>query len=167
MMTVTAYSALWFLPFAVPICFFVAYSDISQMKIPNISVVALFVVFAVVGLIALPFDEYLWRYAHLVCVLVLGFALNMVGALGAGDAKFAAAAAPLIALGDLKLVFMILAASLLAAWVSHRLVRAIPLLRNLAPEWKSWHVGNDFPMGLALGATLVIYLGLGVAFGSV
>ena len=166
MLTLTTFSALWFLPFVVPICIYAAYSDLSQMRIPNISVVALFVVFALVGLIALPLEDYLWRYAHLVVILVLGFALNMIGALGAGDAKFAAAAAPMIALGDLKLVFIILAACLLAAWVSHRVMRSIPALRNLAPDWKSWHTGKDFPMGLALGAALVLYLSLGVAFGS-
>ena len=97
MLTLTTFSALWFLPFVVPICIYAAYSDLSQMRIPNISVVALFVVFALVGLIALPLEDYLWRYAHLVVILVLGFALNMIGALGAGDAKFAAAAAPMIA----------------------------------------------------------------------
>jgi len=166
MMTVTALSALWFLPFVVPICLFVAYSDVSRMKIPNTAVTAMFVVFAVVGLLALPFETYLWRYAHLVFVLVLGFALNMVGALGAGDAKFAAAAAPMIALGDLKLLFMLLAAMLLVAFATHRFVRAIPALRNLAPDWKSWHVKKDFPMGLALGATVVVYLALGVKFGA-
>jgi prepilin peptidase CpaA len=166
MLTLTTLSAMWFLPFAVPICIYAAYSDLSRMKIPNLSVIALFVVFAVVGLIALPFDEYVWRYAHLAVILILGFALNMVGALGAGDAKFAAAAAPMVALGDLKLVFMILAACLLAAWVTHRIMRAVPALRNLAPNWKSWHTGKDFPMGLALGAALVMYLSLGLAYGS-
>jgi len=166
MLTLTATAALWFLPFVVPICIFVAYSDLSQMRIPNTAVVALFVVFAVVGLIALPFETYLWRYSHLVLILVVGFALNMVGALGAGDAKFAAAAAPLIALGDLKLIFAILAACLLAAWSTHRLVRAIPALRNMAPDWKSWHTGKDFPMGLALGAALSLYLALGAIYGS-
>jgi prepilin peptidase CpaA len=166
MLTLTTLSAMWFLPFAVPICIYAAYSDLSRMKIPNLSVIALFMVFAVVGLIALPFDEYVWRYAHLAVILILGFALNMVGALGAGDAKFAAAAAPMVALGDLKLVFMILAACLLAAWVTHRIMRAVPALRNLAPNWKSWHTGKDFPMGLALGAALVMYLSLGLAYGS-
>jgi len=120
MLTITALSALWFLPFAIPICIYAAYSDLSQMRIPNTSVVALFVVFAVVGLIALPFDA----------------------------------------------LIMILAASLLAAWLTHRIIRATPFLRNFAPNWKSWHTGKDFPMGLALGATLVLYLALGVAHGS-
>ena len=93
-MSITIQSAAWFLPFVVPVCLYIMYTDMKGMRIPNHSVVALFVIFALVGLIALPFDAYLWRYSHLVAVLVAGFALNAGGAVGAGDAKWAAAAAP-------------------------------------------------------------------------
>ncbi|MCC1492265.1 prepilin peptidase [Cognatishimia sp. F0-27] len=163
-MLISASAALWFLPFVLPICFYICFTDMRGMKIPNHAVVALFCVFVLVGLIALPFDTYLWRYLHLVVVLVAGIALNAGGAMGAGDAKFAAAAAPFIAVGDLRFLMALFAANLLAAFVSHRAVRATRL-RNLAPSWVSWTAGSRFPMGLALGGTLGIYLTLGALYG--
>jgi len=64
------------------------------MKIPNVAVVALIASYAVLGLIALPFEQYLWHWTHFVVILILGFIGNAFGLFGAGDAKFAAAAAP-------------------------------------------------------------------------
>ena len=40
-MLITASSALWFLPFVLPICFYVAWSDMRAMRIPNNAVLAL------------------------------------------------------------------------------------------------------------------------------
>ncbi len=165
-MDITASSALWFLPFAVPVAIYVAWSDLSQMRIPNNAVLVLVGIFAVIGPLALPFDDYLWRYSHLVIVLLAGIVLNAAGVVGAGDAKFAAAAAPFIAAGDLRFLFIIFAANLLGTWLTHRLVKHTPALRQLAPNWKSWSTGWDYPMGFALGATLIFYLALGVRFGS-
>ncbi len=162
-MDISAFSALAFLPFVLPICVYVAFSDMRDMRIPNQTVVALFVVYAVVGLFVLPFDAYLWRYVHLVVVLVAGIALNAGGAMRAGDAKFAAAAAPLIHVGDLRLLMALFAATILAAFVSHRIGKHTAL-RKIAPHWKSW-TNPKFPMGLALGGVLAVYLGLGVWFG--
>ena len=162
-MDISAFSALLFLPFVVPICIYVAFSDMRDMRIPNQMVLLLFAVFALVGLIALPFDVYAWRYMHLIVVLIAGIALNAGGVMGAGDAKFAAAAAPFIHVGDVRFLVALFAANLLAAFVSHRIGKHSGL-RKVAPHWKSW-TNPKFPMGLALGGTLVIYLGLGVWFG--
>lgn len=135
------------------------------MKITNKAVLALAGVFVVLGPIALPsFDLYLWRLAQLAIMLVFGIVLNAIGTMGAGDAKFIAASAPYVALGDLRLVIALLAASLLAAFVTHRLARHTPL-RKLAPNWESWDQGKKFPMGLALGITLGFYLLLGALNG--
>jgi prepilin peptidase CpaA len=123
----------------------------------------LFLVFAGAGLFALPFDAYLWRYVHLIIVLVAGIALNAGGAMGAGDAKFAAAAAPFIHVGDLRLLMALFAANILAAFLAHRLAKHTPL-RKIAPHWKSWS-HPKFPMGMALGGTLALYLCLGAWFG--
>ncbi|MFK7881470.1 prepilin peptidase [Roseobacter sp.] len=164
-MAITAYSAWWFLPFVLPLCVYVAYTDLSRMKITNKAVLALAGVFVVLGPIALPsFDLYLWRLAQLAIMLVFGIVLNAIGTMGAGDAKFIAASAPYVALGDLRLVIALLAASLLAAFVTHRLARHTPL-RKLAPNWESWDQGKKFPMGLALGITLGFYLLLGALNG--
>jgi prepilin peptidase CpaA len=162
---IAASTALWFAPFAVPIGIWVAWNDMAFMKIPNKAVASLFVVFLVVGLLALPIDQYLWRYAQLAGVLVLGFVLNAARAVGAGDAKFAAAMAPFIDPGDARVVLVLFAAVLLAAFVTHRSARAVPAIRTAFPAWESWS-RKDFPMGLALGGTLIFYLLLGIAFGS-
>ncbi len=162
-MDITAFSATLFLPLALPICLYVAFSDMRDMRIPNQMVVALFFVYAVVGLIVLPLDVYAWRYAHLIVVLVAGIALNAGGALGAGDAKFAAAAAPFIHLGDVQLLMALFAANLLAAFTAHRIGK-YSALKNIAPHWESW-TNPKFPMGLALGGTLALYLGLGIWLG--
>ena len=156
-MSLPSTAAMWFLPFVTPICLYVAYTDMKAMKITNQAVVALFVVFAVVGLLALPFESYAWRYVHLIVALLGGMALNALGAMGAGDAKFIAAAAPFVAINDLAQVMILFAAILLIAFCAHRLAKHSPL-RKLAPDWESWHKTRDFPMGLALGPTLVAYL---------
>ncbi len=164
-MSVTAASALWFLPFVLPICFYAAFTDLREMRITNHAVLALAAVFLIVGLVALPLPVYGMRLLQMLGVLVIGVVLNAAGAVGAGDAKFAAAAAPFIAGGDLRLLLALFAANLLAAFLSHRLAKYTPL-RRIAPGWESWDRGWDFPMGLSLGGTLAFYLILGAFFGS-
>ncbi len=158
-MGLTAQPALWFLPFVLPICLWVAWSDLKFMKIPNRAVYALVAVFLVVGLLALPMPVYGWRLLQLVVVLVVGFGLNMTGLIGAGDAKFAAAAAPFVAYADLRAVLILFATVLLAAFATHRAFRAVPAVRART-DWKSW-TARDFPMGLALGGTLAFYIAIG------
>ncbi|WP_195818591.1 prepilin peptidase [Roseobacter sp. MH60115] len=165
-MAITASSAWWFLPFVLPLCFYVAFTDLSRMKITNQSVIALALVFVILGPFAMPdLETYLWRLAQLVIMLIIGVLLNAIGAMGAGDAKFIAAAAPYVALPDLRLIMALLAASLLGAFVTHRIARATSL-RTLAPHWASWDQGKKFPMGLALGMALALYLILGALKGA-
>jgi prepilin peptidase CpaA len=151
-------AALWLLIPAVPVGLYIAFTDMKSMRIPNHAVVALVVGFALFGLIGLPFSDWAWRWTHLAVILVAGMVLNALGALGAGDAKFAAAAAPFIARSDWQETAFIFAGFLLAAWAAHRLARAT--LAGLAPDWQSWTTGKRFPMGLALGPTLIAYLAL-------
>ena len=164
-MVISASAALWFLPFVLPICFYVAFTDLREMRITNQAVLALATVFLVIGLIALPLPEYGMRLVQMVVVLLIGILLNAAGVLGAGDAKFAAAAAPFIAPIDLRILVVIFSANLLAAFFTHRLAKYSGL-RRIAPEWKSWNMGWKFPMGLSLGGTLAIYLGLGAIYGA-
>lgn len=146
---------------SLPICLWVAYTDLSQMKIRNWAVLALAGVFVVAGAFVIqPLDEYLWRYAHLGIVLAVGFVLNAIRAVGAGDAKFAAAMAPFVASSDWAEVLLIFAVLLPLTWGAHRLLRAIPAVQGLAPGWRSWHVGKEFPMGVTLACTHLAYLGL-------
>lgn len=157
-MAASAFAALWFLPFVVPICFYVAFTDLAHMKITNKAVLVLGAVFVCLGPFVLPsVDLYLWRLAQIGIVLIAGIVLNAAGVMGAGDAKFLAAAAPYVAVADWQIVLMIFMTVLIAAFVTHRIARASPL-RRLAPHWISWTTGKRFPMGLALGPTLALYL---------
>jgi prepilin peptidase CpaA len=164
-LAITASSALWFLPFALPISIWVAWNDMKYMKIPNKAVMALFAVFVVIGLIALPLAEYPWRFVHLLVILVIGFVISSLGMIGAGDAKFAAAMAPFIAYGDAISMVYLFAATIIAAFVTHRIFQRSKAFRKLTPDWKSWD-NKDFPMGFALGGALLIYLVLGAIYGS-
>lgn len=164
-MEITTTFALWFLPFVLPICYYVAFTDLREMRITNQAVLVLAAVFVLIGPFLLPLPDYGWRLLQMVAVLVIGIVLNAGGAVGAGDAKFAAAAAPFIAPGDLGILILIFTANLLAAVVTHRLVKYTPL-RQIAPGWQSWEMGWKFPMGLSLGGTLGIYLCLGAVYGS-
>ncbi|RMH44854.1 MAG: hypothetical protein D6688_07280 [Alphaproteobacteria bacterium] len=165
-MELSAHAARIFLPFALGFAFWVAWSDMKYMKIFNKTVLALVGVYAVVGLLALPLDEYLWRYANLGVVLLIGFLLSSLGWVGGGDAKFAAAIAPFIAPGDATLVLYLFSAVLIAAFIIHRLARRIGAVRAMAPDWVSWEEVRKFPMGLALGGTFAIYIALASWFGA-
>ncbi|RLJ60570.1 prepilin peptidase CpaA [Litoreibacter meonggei] len=149
--------ALWSLPLATIIAMWVAWSDLARMKIPNKAVLALLAVFAVVGVLTLPLEVYAWRYAHFAIVLAVGFLMTITGVVGAGDAKFAAAMAPFVAAIDSTAVAAIFAVTTILAFILHRLARVSPL-RKLAPNWESWERTRDFPMGLPLAVTLIIYL---------
>ncbi|WP_428928164.1 prepilin peptidase [Marinibacterium sp. SX1] len=164
-MQIPATQALIFLPFVLPICFHVAFTDLRAMRITNQAVVALALVFVVIGPFVMPLPDYGWRWVHMIAALVLGMVLNAGGAMGAGDAKFIAAAAPFIAPGDVSVIVKLLAAVILAAVVTHRGARLTPL-RRICPEWLSWEQKGDFPMGLALGGTLAFYIVLGAIYGA-
>ncbi len=181
-MIIPAAAAAWFLPFVLPICFYVAFTDMREMKIKNHAVMALALVFVVVGLFVLPpwsgdwvagsfgplsvsLPVYGWQLLHIIVILLLGIVLNAAGVMGAGDAKFCAAAAPFIWTGDLMFVMVILTATTLGAVTAHRLAKHTKL-RQVAPDWESWDQGKKFPMGLPLAGSLAIYLILGIIHGS-
>ncbi|MEP2890256.1 prepilin peptidase [Tateyamaria sp.] len=165
-MALSAQAALWFLPFLVPLCFYVAYTDLAQMRITNPTVLAMVAVFVVLGFFLFPLNVYLWQLAQLVIVLLVCMVLNAAGGMGAGDAKFLAAAAPFVALADVRLVMILFAAVLLSAFAAHRIAKHTAL-RRMAPNWDSWtQEARKFPMGFALGPTLAIYLALAAVHGS-
>lgn len=150
-------AALVFLPFCFAIAIWVSWSDMKFMKIPNKAGLALLILWLVLGLILVPFQLWLWGWALAACVLVAGFILNAGGAVGAGDAKFAASMAPLFIHADIRFVLGLYAACLLGAFAAHRLTRLIPPFRAATIDWQSW-THKDFPMGLALSGTLIFYL---------
>lgn len=108
----------------------------------------------------MPFSDYLWRYAHFGVVLIVAILANAIGAMGAGDSKFLASAAPFVALDDAGFVLMLLGAGMAFGLVIHRVARSIPAVRNLVPDWESWAQKKRFPMGFPLGAVLIVYLAI-------
>ena len=160
-----AQAAFWFFLASLPICFWVILSDLRAMRIPNKAVLALVAVYLLVGVFVLPLPVLGMQLVNLVVILLAGIVLNAAGAFGAGDAKFAAAAAPFVLLADANFMMMLLAVTLLAGFLTHRLAGRSPL-RRLAPDWESWERRKDFPMGLSLGSSLAIYLGLAALYGS-
>lgn len=165
MLALPAAAALWFLPFALPVAIWVAWSDMKFMRIPNKAVIALAAVYLVIGPLALPLDVWAWGWLHLAVVLAAGFVMTAAGLVGAGDSKFAAAMAPFVALGDLRLFLAIFAAALLGAFAAHRAMRALPAFRTATPDWASW-THAKFPMGLALAGSLILYLLAAMRFGA-
>ncbi|MDP2740893.1 MAG: prepilin peptidase [Pseudorhodobacter sp.] len=149
--------AWWFLPFVAPIAIWVAWSDMKFMRIPNRAVLALAAVYLVVGPVALPFTLWLWGWALLALVLAIGFVASGLHMVGAGDAKFAAAMAPFFVGSDIRVVLVLFSACLVAAFVTHRTLKHVPAFRRATPDWESW-TRKEFPMGLALAATLIFYL---------
>ena len=165
MLTQSAHAAVWLLVFATPVALYVAWSDLKAMRIPNLAVLALLAVYAAVGALTLPLATWGWSWVHCVVVLVIGFGLSLSGSFGAGDAKFAAAMAPFVALGDLRLFLVLLAFLTLGVFVMHRAMRAIPAIRRATPDWASWQ-RKEFPFGLAMGPSLISYLALASIYGS-
>jgi prepilin peptidase CpaA len=161
--SVTVTQSIAFLIFVAPLCIYVAWNDLRARKIPTWSTDALAVVFVVVGIAlvlagAMPFAEYAWRYSHFVVVLIAAMVLNAIGAMGAGDSKFMASAAPFVALDDAGFVFMLLGVGMFFGFFIHRAAKAIKPIRNLVPDWESWHQGKRFPLGFPLGGVLITYL---------
>jgi len=158
----TAGAAIAFLPFALAIGGWVAWSDMKLMKIPNKCMLALLAVWLVVGLGAvaltgLPLSSWLWGWAFAAIALVVGFVANALRLVGGGDAKFATAMAPFFVGSDWRTVFVIAASCLIGAFVAHRMARNIGAIRRATPDWVSW-TSKDFPMGLALAGTLIFHL---------
>lgn len=90
-----AHAAMWFLPFVLPLCYAVALTDLRGMRIPNWAVDSLGVIFILGGALLMPtWVSYGWQLLHLPVGIALGFLFYAAGAVGAGDAKFAGAAAP-------------------------------------------------------------------------
>ena len=152
---------LWFLPFTTTIALWVAWSDMKAMKIPNQAVLALAAVWVVLGPLLLPVNIWLWGFALMAIVLVIGFLLTAFAGVGAGDSKFAAAMAPFFTGADIRMVMALFAACILGAFAVHRIARAIPAVRAATPDWASW-THHKFPMGLALSGLLVFYPAIAV-----
>ncbi len=153
----SATAALIFLPLVLPICIWVAWSDMKFMRIPNLANYALALVWLVLGLFLVPLADWAWGLGLGLAVLVVGFLANLTRLVGAGDAKFAAAMAPFFLGTSWNVVYILLASCLLGAFAAHRTMRAVGPFRSATPDWASW-TDAKFPMGLALAGALALCL---------
>ncbi|MFT6169619.1 MAG: prepilin peptidase CpaA [Celeribacter sp.] len=163
MFTLDATAALWILIITTPLSFLAAFNDLARMKLPNAIVLVLVALYVILGPFLFDFDIYLWGFAHGTVMYVFGmFAYAFMG-VGAGDGKYAAAMAMFIPMADARFVVPLFCAYLLGAFVTHRLFRAMPVVRDATETWVSWG-HKKFPVGLALAGTFSTYFGF-VAFG--
>lgn len=158
-------AAVWLMLGALPVAAWVIWTDLKSMRIPNKAVLSLIGVYAVIGALTLPLTVWAWAWLHLAVVLAIGFALNMTGGFGAGDAKFAAAMAPFVAVGDIPLFLFLLSALAVVTFLVHRIARQVPAIVAATPDWTSWQ-RRDFPFGIALAPALIVYLALAGLYGA-
>lgn len=160
--------ALWLAIAAmVPLMALCAWYDLRSLRIPNWLVLSVAGVFLLVGLWGLPFDTFAWRLAQGAAVLVIGFGLFAIGAIGGGDAKMAAALAPFVAARDIASVLILYAVVSLVLLLALRL--AMQLARHRTTGWMAVDQYSRparervFPMGLIFAITIVLYLLVGAA----
>lgn len=153
-------TAFWFLLGALPFCLWAAWSDLKFMRIPNRLSIGMLAVFIFLGVIFLPLPQVGVSLLVGFGVLVLGFVLNQAGVFGGGDAKFGAAMALFVSpnLDHASLFLRILAVTLIAALITHRLFGLVRHKLPVTQDWISWSVGRNFPMGLGLAGSLIFYL---------
>lgn len=156
---ITQTGALILLVPVLPIAIWAATSDLKRMKIPNQAVMALAAVWPLLGWLAVAtWSAWFWGFALMAIVLVAGYVLYSTGTFGAGDAKYAAAMAPIFVGAGLGTLLLLVSACLIGALLAHRLMRALPFVRRLTPDWASWSERRYFPLGFAMSGIVVIYL---------
>lgn len=156
---ITSNGALILLVPVLIISIWAAVSDLKRMKIPNKAVLALAAVWPLLGWLAVPtWTAWFWGFALMAIVFVVGYLIYATGTLGAGDAKFAAAMAPIFVGADVVRLLVLIASCLFGALIVHRIMRAIPAVRRMTPDWQSWTERRYFPLGFALSGIVVIYL---------
>ena len=162
-LAITPVQALVFGLLTLPVTVWVIWTDLVEMKIRNAAVLVLLGIFVVAGLLVLPLGEYAWRYVHFVAMLAVCFVLALTIGMGAGDAKYIAAAAPFVDRADLGEVALLYALWSVVLLVGMFVARRSRALRRARPGW-IWLAGDRkgyVPFGLALAPTLTSYFALG------
>ena len=135
--------------------------DLKTMTIPNWLSGGAAAVFLALILWVLPLDEVLLRLGTAAVVFVVGLLMFFTGAMGGGDVKAATAFALLIAPADRGVALVMLALFGLLAVIVLWGLRRTPLAHG---SWAVWSTPKTFPYGVALSATLIVYMGLTVLF---
>ncbi len=152
------YAPWAFFLIALPFGLIATYTDLRYMKILNTTVIGLTIAFVITGVIFLPFTEYLLRLLAGFLVLVATFLLFQIGAIGGGDAKFAAAMAMFVQRHEVLSFLLILSIITLLVVSIHWLVGKLSFAKPLTDKWDSWSDDRKFPMGFGFGLSLIYYL---------
>lgn len=156
---ITQLQAMIFGLLTFPITLWVIYTDLKDMKIRNEAVLATAAIFVIGGVFLLPFADYLWRYLHFVIVLGVCFLMYATVGMGAGDAKYIAVSAPMIALADVEEVAFLYIIWSVVLLIGMFIARRSKKLRASKPDW-IWFAEDRkgyVPFGLALAPTMSTY----------
>lgn len=160
-MSMTGTEALIALVLGAPFGLATALYDLRTMEIPNWLTAAAAAVFLGFVFTILPFEAAVGRLVAGLVVLVVCMLLFFARVMGGGDGKAAAAFAVMIAPVDAAFTLILLSVNALVS------LGVITLLRSTVfaggGSWRVWSAAGKIPYGVALGATLTIYLAL-VAF---
>lgn len=161
---ITQMQAIVFGLLTLPVSLWVIYTDLTEMKIRNEAVLATMAIFVVGGFFLMPFEEYLWRYLHFLVVLGVCFLMFATVGMGAGDAKYIAASAPMVVLADLAEVAVLYVVWSIILLVGMTIARRSTALRTAKPDW-IWFADDRkgyVPFGLALAPTMSSYFLLAI-----
>lgn len=143
-----------------PVVFLAVWTDLKSFRIPNALSVAGLAIFAVTCTIFLPLSEIPGRLIGAGVVLLIGFILFSIGAMGGGDAKLGTVIALFIPGYDALSVLLAVSVCGLVGLAVIRLMapRAHSLPLGDAAEWQVWSNRKHFPFGYAMGGALTLYV---------
>lgn len=172
-MAISSFVATWLAIFAVPVAFYIAWSDAKFMRIPNTVNLVLLGVFVVVGVFVMPsWGQYFSQLLNALLVLLAGMVMVMFRlGLGAGDVKVMTAIAPYVATqgiigGDFLLALVLFFSCFLSGIFVHIGSRFVKPFRAMAADWKSWQEWRVYPFGFSAATFLIMYLVAGIFWGA-
>lgn len=132
----------------------VIWCDLKFMRLPNLLVLMLVVVFAATVTWKLPLAVLGARVGVALAVLVLGAMANAAKLLGGGDVKVLAALVLFFPTEQLLAFAFTLCICMIAGIVALVMLRRI--LRGKGATWRGLQEGARYPMGLSIGAAGLI-----------
>ena len=138
---------------------YVIYTDLSDLRIPNVVVMALLAVFAATQAPFLPLPELAWRTGAAAVVFALGVAVFVLHLLGGGDVKLLPVVVLFIPSGQWAQFMLALSVAVILSLSCLRLLRRTGVGR----QWRSLNQTARYPLGPAIALAALIYEPLGVA----
>lgn len=156
---ITPTGALILLVPALPLAIWASLSDLKRLKIPNKAVLAVAALWPLLGWLAVPtWTAWFWGFAIMAIGFLIGYLAFTFLRFPGGDAKYAAAISPMFVGADIGFALQIVLVSMIGATVLHQILRQIPFVRRMAPDWEGWKRWRMVPFGLALSGMMIFYL---------